>query len=340
MKLRLIWYGGLVAVAVAAVSAVPRSAGTAPAQRRKRDRPIQPRVLVLNYNPIIEAEGGRRLNEVCKWNDPAVLTQTYIDDVRECSGGFVRYRVVEDRVLDEFPRKRDGFRYTDESFMRAFRTGKGWHQPDAIDYHAIVREFDLARRVNRREIDEVWIQGMPYSGLYESTMAGKGAYFCNSPPLTGVEANRIFVIMGFNYERGVGEMLENMGHRTESIMRKVYGSWEAKPTHAWNRFTLYDKVAPGRAACGNVHFAPNSTRDYEWGNPRPVMSSADDWLTYPHLTGKKRLMTAADWGNGDIRAHHKWWLTRLPKAPGRGPDGKQANWWKYTVDFNRYTESR
>jgi hypothetical protein len=33
-------------------------------------------------------------------------------------------------------------------------------------------------------------------------------------------------------------------------------------------------------------------------------------------------------------------LTRLPKAPGKGPGGKQANWWKYVVDFNRYEESR
>jgi hypothetical protein len=70
------------------------------------------------------------------------------------------------------------------------------------------------------------------------------------------------------------------------------------------------------------------------------MSSADDWLNYPHLTGRQRLMTCEDWGNGDIRLHHKWWFQRLPKAPGRGPDGKLANWWKYAVDFNRYSESR
>jgi hypothetical protein len=44
-------------------------------------------------------------------------------------------------------------------------------------------------------------------------------------------------------------------------------------------------------------------------------------------------------GNGYIRAHHRWWFERLPKAPGRGPDGKLANWWGYVVDFNRYKES-
>ncbi|MCC2667786.1 MAG: uncharacterized protein K0Q72_257 [Armatimonadetes bacterium] len=332
---RRVW-GALLLVLTAAMLGRPHDGAAA----ARRDRPVRPKVLNLIYNPIIEAEGGKRLHEVCRWKDPAALTAQYVADIKECSGDFAQYQVVDTQVLDQFPKKRDGFRYTDESFLQCFRAGKGWHQPDAIDYHAIVEEFDLVRRVNRREIDEVWVFGMPYSGLYESTMGGRGAYFCNSPPLTGVDSSRIFVIMGFNYERGVGEMLEDIGHRTESILRRVYGSWDPEETHMWNRFTLYEKVAPGRAACGNVHFAPNSKKDYEWGNKTPVWSTADDWLNYPRLTGKARMMTAADWGNGDIRLHHKWWLTRLPKAPGKAPDGKQANWWKYVIDFNRYEESR
>jgi hypothetical protein len=97
---------------------------------------------------------------------------------------------------------------------------------------------------------------------------------------------------------------------------------------------------PGKAACGNVHFAPNSTKDYEWGSKTPVLSTCDDWLDYPNLTGKARIVSTNDWGNGEIRAHHKWWLHRLPKAAGRNPDGKLNNWWGYTTDFNRYAESR
>jgi len=323
------------------MSTVAAAAGAGTGGRTASPQPpIRPRVLVLDYDPLIEAEGGRRLSQVCKWHDPEALFRDYVADLRECSGGFVQYQIAEHRVLDAFPLKKDGFRYTDESYLQCYRSGKGWHQPDGIDYDTILSEFDIPRRIDRREIDEVWIFGMPYSGLYESTMAGRRAYFCNSGPLVGVDTDRIFVLMGFNYERGIGEMLEDMGHRTESIMRKVYGSWESEDTHAWNRFTLYDKEAPGRAACGNVHFAPNSTKDYDWGNKTPVMSTADDWLRYPNLTGKARLMTCADWGGGDIRLHHKWWLSHLPKAPGRGPDGKQANWWKYVVDFNRYDESR
>lgn len=330
----------------AALAAPP--AGAAPRRGVARTkRFLAPRVLVLNYDPIIEAEdegrlpGGRRLHEVLGWNDPRYLAGGYIADVREASGGHVRYDIVEWHDLDIHPVKKDGFRYTDESFLEMWRGDRSKHrEPDAIDYRAIIRDFDLERRVESGDIDEVWLFSYPYSGTWESTMAGRDAYFCNSDPVPDVNTSRIFVIMGFSYERGVGEMLENLGHRTESILRRVYGSWNAtQPRHAWDRFTLYDKNAPGRSACGNVHFAPNSTRDYEWGSKTYVESTADDWLDYPNLTGKKRRMNCSDWGNGYIRSHHRWWFERLPKAPGRGPDGKLANWWDYVVDFNRFKES-
>jgi hypothetical protein len=294
---------------------------------------------VLNYDPIIKSEGGKRLHEVGKWNDPRYLAEAYRSDLQECSGGYARYNVVEWTDIDAFPDKQDGFIYTQEEYLRCLRSGKGWHQPDAVDYKAIIRDYRLDKRVASGEIDEVWIFSSPYTGFWESMMVGPGAHWCNAPPLDGLACRRRFVVMGFNYERGVGEMLEDFGHRTESIMTHVYGSWEPKPTHNWNRFTLYNKFAPGQAACGNVHFAPNSTKDYEWGASTYVWSTCDDWLDYPNLTGKKRLVSASDWGNGYIRSHHKWWLTRLPKALGRNADGKLNNWWAYLVDFNRYPES-
>jgi hypothetical protein len=82
--------------------------------------------------------------------------------------------------------------------------------------------------------------------------------------------------MGFSYERGVGEMLENMGHRAESIMEKTFEGLPAIQ-NLWRRFIRYEKTAPGRAALGNIHFAPNSLRDYDWNNPASVSSECDDW---------------------------------------------------------------
>jgi len=301
---------------------------------------VEPKVLVITFAPVLHDQDGQRLYEALDWNDPQQLLPGYISDLYECSHGYVRYRIVEEVAVDAFPIKKDGFRYTPASFMACRAGERPWHKPDAVDYRAIFRQFNIPNRFRRREIDEVWVWGAGYFGLWESTMAGLRAYFCNSQPVEGVWTWRTFVTMGFNYERGVGEMLEAFGHRVESIMRHVYGSWEHKPTHAWNRFTLYDEIAPGEAGCGTVHFAPNSERDYDWGNRRTVMTSADDWLTYPELTGEQKSMNCAQWGNGDIREHHRWWLKRLPHAEGRGPDGKLNNWWAYVTDFNRFAESK
>jgi hypothetical protein len=297
------------------------------------------KALVLNFDPVFESEGGKRLHEVRGWNDPHRLTEGYIADLAECSGGYVQYEVVEWQDVDAYPVKKDGFRYTNQSYLRCQAGEEQWHEPDAVDYPAILREFRIPERIEQGDFDEVWLWGFPYAGFWESTMAGREAYFCNSPPVDGVQTSRVFVIMGFNYERGVGEMLENFGHRVESIMRHVYGSWEPEETHAWNRFALYDQVAPGRAGCGWMHFAPNSERDYDWGNRRVVWSTCDDWLDYPNLTGRRRQVDCEEWGGGDIRAHHRWWLRHLPRAQGR-THGKLNNWWAYAADFNRFPESQ
>jgi len=287
---------------------------------------------MIVHNPPVEPEVGRRLTELFAWNDPDELARRYIANLREASGGYLDYDIVERIAADWFPVKRDGFRYTGETYPQAWRSGT-FHQPDEIDYQAQVAAFDLLGRYERREMDEVWFFSFPYSGDYESTMAGRGAFWLNSPPVpnTGHLAGR-FVIMAFNYERNVGEMLENFGHRTESIMSRVYERLGGG-RNMWELFTRYDQVAPGRAQCGNVHFAPNGVRDYDWGNPRPVTSYCDDWYYYPGLPGQARTVDCSEWGGGDMRAHHLWWLRHIPRAPGES-DGVANNWWAYIADPN------
>ena len=295
--------------------------------------PVHPRVLAIIHNPIIAPKDGQKAQRAYRWNDPDLLAQGYIDDLEYASYGYVNYQIVERVEVDAFPRKKDGFRYSDQSFDHAWTTRK-FHQPDAVDYLALVHEFKMIEKVDAGQIDEVWLLGFPYCGYYESIMAGPGAFWCNAPPLEGTQhASRRFVIMGFNYERGVGEMLEDMGHRVESIMAKVYANQRGE-ANLWERFCRYDKTHPGRAEVGSVHFAPNSVKDYDWGNPTPVLSRADTWYSFPALRGEPRLMTSKDWGSGDIRKHHLWWLRHLPHVLGRS-NGISWNWWEYVIDPNR-----
>jgi hypothetical protein len=294
--------------------------------------PVHPRVLMIVHNPPVPSRGDRRLTQIFGWHDPGTLARGYTDDLRRCSGGYLNYEIAERIDADWYPVMKDGFRYDNDSFIRAWEA-RTPHEPNAIDYEEQVRRFDLLARHDRGDFDEVWFFSHPYAGDYESTMAGPGAFWCNSPPIPNTEGcRRRFVVMAFNYERDVDCMLENFGHRVESIMSRVYDKL-GRGENMWHRFTRYDLTSPGQAECGNVHFAPNSDRDYDWGNPRPVPSFCDDWLTYPDLPRRARTMTAADWGNGDMRGHHLWWLSHLPKAEGESA-GIANNWWRYVVDPN------
>jgi len=300
--------------------------------------PLHRRVFSIIHNPLIPFEGGRKLHQVLNWRDPDDLAQKYIADVRECSYGLANFEIVERVEVNGFTVLQDGFVYTPETFLACWRQRSGFHRPEGVDYHRLLDEFDVISKINHGAIDEVWLFGYPYAGYYESMMAGPGAFWCNAPPLThragaSPAPTRRFVIMGFNYERGVGEMLEDLGHRAESIVAKVYAG-KRGDANLWERFTRYDKTHPGRAECGNVHFAPNSLSDYDWGNPRKVVSRCDDWLNFPNFQDVERKVDCRDWGNGDIRLHHLWWFRHFPHLAGE-TDGILNNWWEYVVDPNR-----
>jgi Tol biopolymer transport system component len=299
-----------------------------------------PRALLIVFNPIIESHGGQRLNVVGNWNNPYGLTGGYIDDVEFASHGLVNYRLEQTIVADVFPLKQDGFRYTDETYMQCLSSWSGWHTPDLCDYKAKSRDYDWARKVDSGQLDEVLDHSAPFFGGYETRMLGRGGYWCNSPPQTRIACSKIFIVSVFNYERGVGEMLEDLGHRAESILSYVYsGAGE----DSWYKFSLYDLASPGNAGCGNVHFAPNSYSDYDWGNPRYVWSTCDDWLNnFPNLTGEKIWVNTDEWGGGDMRAHHVWWFERMPHVAGsltQFSATRLNNWWEYIQDFNTHPES-
>jgi hypothetical protein len=293
--------------------------------------PVRPRVLVIIYNPSV---GGRRLNEQFNWNDPDDLTRRYIDDVRESSYGYAQYEVVDRLDVDDIPMKVDGFKYRVDDYVAHWRSRSGFHQPDNVDYYRILDNFRLIERINDNQIDEVWLYGFPFGGFYESIMAGPGAFWCNAPPLAGTDhCRRRFVIMGFSYERGVGEMLENLGHRAESIIQHVFRHTTGA-ANLWQRFSRYDLTHPGQAEVGIMHFAPNSLRDYDWGNPTYVPSRCHDWRNFPDLPGETHQVNCQEWGGGDIRQHHLWWFRLLPHVAGSA-NGISHNWWEYIVDPNK-----
>lgn len=311
------------------------------------------KVLVIVFNPVIESQGNRKLIELLGWNNPDYLNQIYISALKEVSNGFANYEIGEKLEVDDFPEKQDGFDYSDETYLQCWYNHNTCHSPDTVNYEKIFRDFNICDKVRNNNIAEVWLWGGPWFGFWESALTGKDAFWFSSSPYKNIDCGKLVPVMGFSYERG-GPMLENFSHRVEATMTYVFGSWgwfgywPSPPyvtnlNHDWDKFTLVKALSSyDFSGCGNVHYPPNGTRDYDWYNRDYVLSDCDDWYHYPHLTGEKRLINCNEWGCSNCEQpypncpegakYHKWWLRHLPKAEGK-TNGKWNNWWKYIIDL-------
>ena len=297
---------------------------------------MQPRVLMFAFDPIMPNKNNRRMHEAYGWTDPVVLTQQAIADLRRSSHG-LGVASFTNEIHDAWPIQLDGFQYDPVSFDNDWSS----HQmhDSGFDYRRFVIDYGLAPRILSGEIDEVWVYCGPYGGFWESTMAGDGGYWCNSGPVQDVPSSRLFVIMGLNFERGVGEAIHSFGHRAESIMWHQYGDWLPSRANAWSAFTLLDKDAPGLGAVGNVHFPVNGESDYDYANSRVVVSDADDWYNYPTFQGLTRSFNYHEWSPDDAdpqRQYLNWWYDHMPQMSGRGPDYYLMNWWRYLWDVDQF----
>ena len=219
--------------------------------------PLTRKVLVIDFRPTAVP---------ANWNRSDDLIPQYVDAMRKASQDILKYQVAEKLEVPEYPVLVDGRQYTDTTFTgvladsrTALRDAHG-NFPLA-DYEQIIQKFDVMQKVESEQIDEVWMFGGPYFGFYESRMVGKGAFWCNGP---GIEQEcRRFVIMGFNYERDVKEMVHDYGHRSESVLAKHFGS----ETFLRKMYALQPTPAPANAYeqflvdVGTVHRKPGS-QDY------------------------------------------------------------------------------
>ncbi|MCZ7671518.1 MAG: hypothetical protein M5U34_32475 [Chloroflexi bacterium] len=297
------------------------------------------RVYVVAYDPLLQ--NGQLLSAYRGWHNHATLTQETITFFKQASDNQLTYTVVDTTVVsDGWPVKIDGFRYTETEYLRVLNGQSSPHVPDTVDYNAIVNDpnLDICGRANRGEIDEVWIYNGPYFGFYESTLVGPDAYWYNSPPVPGpFSCERLIPLMGPSPERGADSAIHNFGHRMESAMTQVYGSWQQNRTaHNWERFALVNHLSPSYdySGCGNIHFPPNGTSDYDYGNPGTAVTNCPDFANYPDLGDPADTVepVSCDAWNCDGVGYYLYWFGHLPAGPGCGPDMVANNWWRYLVD--------
>ena len=313
---------------------------------------ITQRVLLYIEDPTLANKGGELLSSFYGWADPVTLTNEIIGDLEQSSHGIVHYDIVGTVVDNSFPVFNDGFQYTDSTWESDWANGTPHQCPGyqtCFDYNRLIADNNMVAGINDGQYDEVWVYGDPMAGMAESTMAGDGAYWLNSNPVTGVNSSKAFVIMGWNYQRGVGEAIHSYGHRVENIMCHMYGTppggscTAPYPTqnNNWGRFVTINHESPGYGGIGRVHCPVNGceTMDYDYDDMTYASSNADDWYNYPNLTGRTRQVNALDWspdGADPQRQYLDWWYSHIPHATGRNSDGLLNDWWHYIIDVDQY----
>lgn len=305
------------------------------AQLTSDNTPVTKKVMVIQFDPIIESQGGKRISTILNANDAQALTNQYIADLKTASEDYLTYQVTTFEVVDVIPQLQDGHVYTDESFLACAQDGSKCHSPSGADYHKIINDFRLCELSNNGSIDEVWLFDPGGMGFMEAALTGPGAFFTNGI-VTNTSCNSHLHIMGFNYTRTNSEMLESFVHRVEGTMKYV---WEEDPRFPpypndtpWGEFAMTEVSKPGGAVCGWAHYAPNSERDYDWSNPRRVNSDCANWGNYPQITLMAGSLTCEAWGCTGY-GFLKWWLNYFPANPGIHMD-RYNNWWKYVADYD------
>ena len=332
------------------------------------------------YYGRIEEYKGKRLTEIPhkawgrRWNDPKVQMLEYERDMEASSHGVVQYEVVEiveaDRMFS-YHRESAGSEYeyvtvdtlVNYYFMENPDDESGVKLIDnmaSYDYVGMMQYYGFDKRVDAGEIKEVWVYTHPASGMNESRLIGDNAFWCNSRGIGKGEAtnSELCCVMFCNYERTTDLAMHSFGHRFESIMSQVYARKGGYPSTAWKydeKFDVeeltnwekysahsleYEKYKNGYAHIGMCHFPPNAESDYNYGNPRYVMTYADTWFDYPNIReddSVARRVNKSEWNDagGDQWGYMKWYFEHIPHFKGLCPrDNYLNNWWYYLVDYD------
>jgi hypothetical protein len=305
---------------------------------------VTKRVIVINFDPVLKTRNNLKLHEYLKWSDPWQLTAKMVEDARKSSHGFVNYEVIEKVNYDGFPQFRNGFTYTEQAFLEMWEKDRSKADKSMTSFKWLFEKFDLAAKVKSGDVSEIWLWGAPYmqwDELHWKIPGDRIPYQTENPwfyrPYDIPDQGRTIWVMGWNYERGEGEMLESYCHRIESVLSLTVGQGKWDPgkytNNIWNQFSRVEKDFPGASEVGTVHYAPNSKSDYDWSNTNRVWTFADDWLSYPNLPRQKKFQNAQDGGWDGITRHHLWWMMHLPHAPGTS-NGFYNNWWQYVVNYD------
>lgn len=220
------------------------------------------------------------------------------------------------------------------------------------DYAKIMAAIDIRTFVEQKGVKEVWLFAYhgDVVGLWESNMSSPYGDVSNSDcdPNDLPVLKRTYTVYHYNYQRDVGEAVEDHTHQIEYLLNYVDGR-DTTPAQKWPDLLFWgkfvgsdvsDKMVPvkttdGRQVyrCGWTHYAPNSEGDYDWANQRVVETDIEDWQ--PEGLSKTQMINCNRWQGNDL----KWKIYWMQNIPGANNSltfkGKHlTNWWLFKGDWD------
>ncbi len=302
---------------------------------------MRPRVLGINFvHGLTDAEARGQLETLSAVLAESSRWQGYRDPHAPI---FLDYEVGEildftepagevDRNSAQFPR--DGIR---------------------LDYAALYKMADLAGRVRRGEINEVWLladhtddhtwpwETVEVKATYNHRLKRRRFYTPhagNSGEHTAPWIGRSLRILFVNYARGVGCAMESLGHSLERMATCGAIPYYERHFREYAMLDLYERervehppgwISPG----GNVHFMPNGRFHYDLDGGPPVLSTIETW--------RQPEQRAVPWTPAPLERYRdfapdcmgRWvvyWRQNMPGLSNTALDDEgrpMKNWWPF-----------
>jgi hypothetical protein len=247
------------------------------------------------------------------------------------------------------------------------------------NYSEVFEAINLESLVENYGVKEVWFSLHPLSleypsiidgsipkdliiNLGESNMSSPYGDVSNSSRITGdlPVYSKTYTVYGINLDRGPGESLHNRGHQIEAQFG--YIDRNNNDHLFWNKFVGIKLNERGQidwskqsynGRCGNTHFPPNASGDYDWGNQVPLNSDINNWIpsgglnesvntsTWTEIEYNLPFETKFYFEESNLDSfrydtQYKWLLYWFQSIPGKdnnipyvkdGINYKLTNWW-------------
>ncbi|MEP7166775.1 MAG: hypothetical protein ABI758_02230 [Candidatus Woesebacteria bacterium] len=203
-------------------------------------------------------------------------------------------------------------------------------------------DLGVCSLINTLKIDQVWIwtdanhDGSPQFEYYLSSkyiddkwMRDVYAVHALTPFCNG---DRGIAVLGLYYSDGFTISSHIFGHMSEGMFSYLFGR-----ELFWNRWAGLVPGSSEAKTCGTVHFAPNSTADYEYSLTNSVSSKCQNWK--PDGSGTATTLSCTTWGCTQ-GGYYRWWQQNIPGLNNTFQySGKTLpNFYSFLSDFDKTLE--